>query len=612
MSRPQRLELLLFIACFFTFAYFNQGGGWNQNSRFAEVRAMVEEGRFAIDDFLVYVRDADTDDLFRVPVENAEYRLDGKRYRLCWIDMEWTYFPVGDAPLEKGVEKAAMVETCSSGDIGYVPWTGHFHPNKPPGTSFLALPGYFAIYHIEKWLSIDPNRWWTVDVNAWLASVCSVALISALGCVLFFRLACEFSGGNVLAAALATITFAFGTTFLPFSTLLFDHNLTASLLIAAFYYLRRGVSSPWRFIVGGVCAGLSATTNYLAFVAVFLLGVYALFGVERKVSWRAAIYFSVGAIPPMLLLAWYGWECFGSFKALNTNFQNPLFKDTEGFLGMFGPPSPYVISYLLVSPIRGLLFFSPVLILSIYGFVVWFRQKLAPEALLCLAMAGWFFFIIACFNGYHGGFSAGPRYLIPCIPFLALALGPAFARLRWLACSLAVVSILMNVLLTATDAQNPVGIGGHCRISGRNEWTYNLIGDYAWPLFVSDRAWPLLEQEIDVQLEKDANSLDAQASTPAELEKHSASTRKEYMASIDRGEASPFLLGSVEGPVSVNPVGAFEGLFNYEYFPPGSPQVRWASFNLGEFLWPQSRLSLLPLLFITGGLCGLVVFSAAK
>src|SRR5688572_5312944 len=53
-STASRCELLLFIATFFAFAYFNQGGGWNQNARFAEVRAMVEQGRFAIDDYLVY------------------------------------------------------------------------------------------------------------------------------------------------------------------------------------------------------------------------------------------------------------------------------------------------------------------------------------------------------------------------------------------------------------------------------------------------------------------------------------------------------------------------------------------------------------------------------
>ena len=80
---PRRTELLLFLACFFAFAYFNQGGGWNQNSRFAEVRAMAEEGRFAIDDFLVYLGDPATHDLRREPLDHAEYDADGKRHALC-------------------------------------------------------------------------------------------------------------------------------------------------------------------------------------------------------------------------------------------------------------------------------------------------------------------------------------------------------------------------------------------------------------------------------------------------------------------------------------------------------------------------------------------------
>src|SRR5712671_2263245 len=64
-TSSRRAEWLLFFACFFAFAYFNQGGGWNQNARFAEVRAIVEEGRFAIDDYLVYRRVPGGEELVR-------------------------------------------------------------------------------------------------------------------------------------------------------------------------------------------------------------------------------------------------------------------------------------------------------------------------------------------------------------------------------------------------------------------------------------------------------------------------------------------------------------------------------------------------------------------
>jgi hypothetical protein len=95
MSRLQRIELLLFLTCWFAFAYFNQGGGWNQNSRFAEIRAMAESGRFAIDDFLVYRPVGEEGRRSEVPLERAEYVEGGKRHRLCWVDGTWTFYPVG-------------------------------------------------------------------------------------------------------------------------------------------------------------------------------------------------------------------------------------------------------------------------------------------------------------------------------------------------------------------------------------------------------------------------------------------------------------------------------------------------------------------------------------
>ena len=69
--------------------------------------------------------------------------------------------------------------------------------------------------------------------------------------------------------------------------------------------------------------------------------------------------------------------------------------------------------------------------------------------------------------------------------------------------------------------------------------------------------------------------------------------------SIGRSDKEPFQLATFRGPVSVNPVGAYEGSF-YHLFEPFTPQARWSSFNAGEFLFPESRLSLLPLLAACG------------
>jgi hypothetical protein len=637
VSRPQRLELFLFIATFFAFAYFHQGGGWNQNSRFAEVRAMAEQGRFAVDDYLIYEVDPATGDLRRVPMRNAEFELDGKRKRLAWVDMVWTLFPVNEKPVEEGVTLEPMISLCASGDLGYVPHTGHFHPNKPPGTSFIALPSYWLLYQAERLLGIDPDRWWTVTVNSWITTVCSVGLLSALGCVLFFRLARDFAGGALWPAAAATLAFAFGTTFFPFGTILFDHNLTAVLLLAAFYFLRRGVgSSTW--MLAGFCAGLAAITNYVAAVAIAFLGLYALLasrtpsgstviGAGPQASrrwyarWRPALFFSLGVIPPFLLICWYGWVNFGSPFKLANDFQNPLFKDPSGALGMFRlfqssadvSHFGYVAGILTLSPYRGIFVLAPVLLLAGWGIFVWLREKtFVAEARLCLGIFGFFFLVNASFNGYHGGFSAGPRYLVPGLPFLALPLVVAFRRRPKLTSVLAALSIAQQTLLTATDGQNPLAVGGHARDDRREDFFNSLVADYAWPLFAHERAWPMLEILLGRHLEKERARLEAANATPDEIAAQLAETERELREAMVRGDASPFLLAAIEGPVSVNPIGIFEGLLEFRHFPPHSEQTRWASFNVGEFLWPRSRWSLLPLVLVSGTLSFLLLAGARR
>jgi hypothetical protein len=630
-TSTRRFEWLIFFACFFAFAYFHQGGGWNQNARFAEVRAIVEQGRFAIDDYLIYKRTPaapDGNDLVRLPLKNTEYEWEGQRYRLCWVNMVWELFPVNEAPPDPEVKNSAMVEECNSGDIGYVPWTGHFHPNKPPGTSFLALPAYWVIYHIERLARVNPDHWWPLTVNAWLTSVFSVGLISAIGCVLFFKLARDFAGGAVLPAVLATLAFAFGTTFFPFSTLLFDHNLTASFLIAAFYCLWCGKcetsGTAWLFALSGLFAGVAAITNYVAAVAGMVLGLYALLATlpldaGRRWNWRAAILFSLGVAPPFLLICWYGWVCFGSPFTLNTDFQNPLFKVEGGALGMFALPSPYVAALISVSPYRGIFFLAPVTIMGLYGLYVWLREKTyAAEARVCLAVFAFFFLVNASFNGYHGGFSAGPRYLVPGMPFLVLPVVVAFMRTRItrvLAIALAIISVVHHTLLTATDAQNSLTVGGHARIDDahrRDDFFSQIVGDYAWPLFAYGRAWPVLDQLIDIRLENKAVELEADGATEAERHTQLEAHERELRDSIARGEATPMILGAIKGPVSVNPIGICDGLLTFTFFPANSMEADWNSFNAGEFLFPQNRASLLPLLLITGGLSAWLLRAAAR
>ncbi len=185
--KSARVEALLFAIATIAFAYFHQGGGWNQNTRFAMVRAMVEERRFSIDDYLVYRVPRGEDPtlrLERLPVRAGEVSIEEKAHGLVW-DITPSGMQRVDGRAFGTAPVLAVSEWAASGDLAY--HGGHFYPNKAPGTSFLAFPGYFAIYHLERLIGADPDTWWTLTLNSWLTSILSVGLLSALGCVLFYR-----------------------------------------------------------------------------------------------------------------------------------------------------------------------------------------------------------------------------------------------------------------------------------------------------------------------------------------------------------------------------------------------------------------------------------------
>ena len=637
----RRLQFLLFALSFVTFAWFHQGGGWNQNARFAEVRALVEQGRFAIDDYMVY-HPGEGRKLVRPRLENGEFTIDGMRHQLSWGDWrnlgttakpDWQQLTVKDAPLDPAATMVVIGEGTCTGDVGIAP-DGHFHPNKPPGASLLAVPPYFVAYHVERWLGFDADDWWVMNVNAWLCSALTVGLASALGVVLVLRIAAQLFPGHPAAALGAAIVFGFGTTYFPFGTLMFDHNVTAVLLLASFAAARDG-----RAVSSGVWAGIAAVTNYLAAIPGAFFGVWLLCSrrrkeagtfergarnaergeensagdesdsqsdqlasLRRRLRWGDAVRFTLGVLPCLAVLLAYNVAAFGSPFALNTSFQNPAFKEiAPAFLGMFSWPSWFATLVLTVSPWRGLFVLSPVLVLAAVVLVRrWKMEALVVERRLILGCAAFFFLINICFNGFHGGFAAGPRYLIPALPFLCLPLAAAFVRWPCATTVLAAVSIVQQSLLTITDALNPLGVGSHAWVNHPGEWKDKLIGNslvwrYAWPFFHDGRPWEVIHAKFDEWSEGQQRKAEKTIADADERRAQLARIRVETWEKVLRGEQEPLWIAAMSGPVSVNTLGPWDGTY-FQHFPAHSEAARWSAFNVGELVWPESRWSLAPLL----------------
>ncbi len=512
----RRTERSIAATLLVAYAWFYQGGGWNQNSRFDQVRAVVESGRLSIDDYLTY----------------APSTVDGRTVA--------RRLPRAEAAKAVATASAALARpVTNTGDTST--FADRTYPNKPPGATFLAVPAYLAIAAYESLARIDPDGFWAGNLNLYLTTVLSIGVLAALGGVLFFRASRSLFPETAIADhARSTLAFGLGTLYFPFSTLLFDHVPVAVLSLLAFALLRTGAAmggraAAGRLVAAGAAIGMAVLCNYAAVLIAAPLMIYAIAVCRAR---RRVFLVVAGGLPAALALGWYQAACFGSPLALATSFQSGLFTTTGArWLGVFNPPRPEIIVRLLVDPYRGLFISSPILLLGVYG--LWRMtgtRSTRIEAALFASIATAFLLMNASFNGWHGGYSFGPRYLIPALPFLALPLAPVLARLRRTGSCLMVISAALILLATAVDPQAPFDIP--------NPWTG-------------------------------------------------------YIVPLATGGSVPRPPHQIEGPVSANPQGTSEK-FGFDLFRPGSEQTAWNSFNLGEILWPGSAMSLLPLLVALG------------
>jgi len=598
-ANRRRIERLLFVAAWLAYGFFHQGGGWNQNSRFAMVRAVVEQGRFNVDDYIFY-SGVDTESgaikLQRTSIVDAAFTLGGTEFVLAWPPRNGEVVPMRDNVF--GAQPAPIDRFAATGDLAYA--RGRFHPNKAPGVALLAVPGYFLVYWVERAVGIDPDALRVLTINAWLTTLLSVGLVSALGCVLMFRLALLLWPQNVWAAAATAVAFGFGTGFFPYATMMFGHNVVAVGLCASLYFLLSAEKATTangaklRWALSGATAGVAAISTYIAVVPVVMLAVY-LFLLRRRVD--ALWWYGLGLLGPFLLICYYNWTCFGTPFTTNYHFQNPQFQENDAFLRVLGRPRLDRLIALLVSPFRGLFFSAPVLLMGVFGLVVMgrSREKRALTILLTSIFAFFFLFAIS-FHGWHGGWGVGPRYLLPGLPFLAVAVTMGFMRYPKITGALAALSVVTMGIFTVVDAQSPVGVSSISKYPGRAGWLRDPMTEYALPILVAGRAWPILNAQVEEKLRRADDQMNLDGVPFDEREAKIIEERERLKRGVKAGRADMPLTYMV-GPVSANPIGIYAGWFGH-LIGGRNPELRWNSFNAGEFVFPESRLSLLPLLIL--------------
>ncbi|HEY3971425.1 MAG TPA: hypothetical protein VGM18_00385 [Candidatus Sulfotelmatobacter sp.] len=405
-SVGHRAAILIGLVTFLSFIYFYEGGGWNQNSRFDLLRAIIEQHTLQIDAYH----------------ENTQ-------------------------------DKAHF--------------NGHYYSDKAPGLVFLAVPFALAARPVLRLAGINPQSPRGEIALSHIAIAGAAALPTALAGMCLFFLGLRF-GGDLQAAALGTLAMCLGTPIWAYAGLFWAHALVGACLLFAFacaLKLRDSSSAVADFgwsLAAGLAAGWATVTEYPAAPASAMLALLALSQAwprGKAARWRVFAGVSVGAGICVLVLAAYLHAAFGSLRP-SYSYYDPnsfSFMQQQGYMGLTYP-HPDRLLKLLFGCSRGLFFASPVMLASLFGLWKLRKEKsYSAPALVAAAIPAYYFLFNASFYWWKSGLSFGPRYAGACIPLLCVGLAVAgkhaTSRGRILLAVLAACSIFMTLTVVSTTSQ---------------------------------------------------------------------------------------------------------------------------------------------------------------
>lgn len=175
-ARPSLVALFLTGVLFCSYAYFESGKGWNQDSRFDLTRALVEQHSVKIDSY-----------------------------------------------------------HANTGDSAF--FEGHFYSDKAPGLSLLATPVWALIRVGARSARKDPDSTDITRLGLYLAGLVTVALPTALALALLFLEALEM-GSSVGGAVFGAVALGLGTPLWCYATLFWGHAASGAFLVFAFVAAR--------------------------------------------------------------------------------------------------------------------------------------------------------------------------------------------------------------------------------------------------------------------------------------------------------------------------------------------------------------------------------------
>lgn len=327
-------------------------------------------------------------------------------------------------------------------DVGY--HAGTYFAYFAPGIPYLAAPFYQLGAHYN------------------LAQVFSfgfITLVSILGLVFLFKIGREVLALPIWASLAAVMIFGFGTTAWSYAITLYQHHLTSFFILSSIYAVwryqqhRSGWSWVWALFVW-VNYGLAIFVDYPNAILMLPVMVYLLTSsikvistqVRATIELRPALLLTmIGFIVITGLHLYHNQVYFGSWSQLSgglPSYQPATTTDqliattaapkTKNVVGFFREENLYhSFVVLLFSDDRGLFYFMPIFLFSLFG--IWYAVRRGISLVMgtMLASVGVNLFLYSSWGDPWGGWAYGPRYLIPSMAILSLFIGVFLVRARY-------------------------------------------------------------------------------------------------------------------------------------------------------------------------------------
>ncbi|MEZ4636182.1 MAG: hypothetical protein R2856_14675 [Caldilineaceae bacterium] len=292
---------------------------------------------------------------------------------------------------------------------------GELYSRKGAGMGMLALP---LVWLAQQWTALGLVQ---------MALLLNPILTAWTGGLLYrtvIRL-----GWSRFVAVVTALAFGLATLVWPYTQTFFSDPVAMWGLFGALYsVLAYSQSRRKRYLfLGGIAWGLAylARSINLVTLPVYVLALWLAMGemderydlrsilVEHLREW---IIFGFPILAAGLFSLWWNWLRYGGL--FDTGYVESESFSGAWLAGIFG---------LLVSPGRGILWYSPVLLLALPG-IGWFRRNLRWFLAAVTGVTLIYVGLYAKWYMWHGGYSWGPRFLVPVLPFVMALSAPTWQR----------------------------------------------------------------------------------------------------------------------------------------------------------------------------------------